>query len=163
MKVSIGQDSHRFDLLEQEKKCVLGGVVFEKAPALSANSDGDVVLHAVTNAVSGITCRNILGEVADEMCRAGITDSRQYLKVALEDLRRQGYRIHHLSISIECQKPKITPKMEAMRASLASLLGVRGDQIGITATTGENLTGAGSGCGIAVLCILTVKEESDEN
>lgn len=157
MKVSIGQDSHRFDLLETEKKCILGGVVFEGAPALSANSDGDVVLHAITNAVSGITCRNILGPIADEMCQSGITDSREYLKVALKDLADLGYQISHLSISIECKKPKIFPMLDAMRQSIGGLLGIRENQVGITATTGEGLTDCGSGLGISVLCILTVE------
>lgn len=68
MKVAIGQDSHRFDLEEKGKKLILGGVEFE-GPALSANSDGDVIFHAITNAISGITCVNILGSIADEMCK----------------------------------------------------------------------------------------------
>ena len=90
MKASIGQDSHRFDLQEKEKPFILGGIVFENMPALAANSDGDAVFHAITNAISGITCRNILGKVADEMCQSGITDSREYLKVALQDLNPCG-------------------------------------------------------------------------
>lgn len=157
MKASIGQDSHRFDLQEKEKKCILGGIVFEEVPALAANSDGDVVLHAVTNAISGITCRNILGKVADDMCRSGITDSREYLKVALKDLKDLGYHITHLSISIECQKPRISPRVEEMRASVGQILGISPGQVGITATTGEQLTDCGSGLGISVLCILTVE------
>ena len=70
MKASIGQDSHRFDLQEKEGPFILGGIVFENMPALAANSDGDAVFHAITNAISGITCRNILGKVADEMCQS---------------------------------------------------------------------------------------------
>ena len=157
MKASIGQDSHRFDLQEKEKKCILGGIVFDEVPALAANSDGDVVLHAVTNAISGITCRNILGKVADDMCRSGITDSREYLKVALKDLKALGYQITHLSISIECQKPRISPRVEEMRASVGTLLGITPGQVGITATTGEQVTDCGSGLGISVFCILTVE------
>lgn len=157
MKASIGQDSHRFDLQEKEKKCILGGIVFEEVPALAANSDGDVVFHAITNAISGITCRNILGKAADEMCRAGITDSREYLKVAMQDLQAQGHHITHVSVSIECQKPKISPRVEEMRASVGKVLGISPYQVGITATTGEQLTDCGSGLGISVLCILTVE------
>lgn len=52
MKVAIGQDSHRFDFENKEKELRLGGVVFEKASGFLANSDGDVVLHAITNAIS---------------------------------------------------------------------------------------------------------------
>ena len=68
MIVSIGQDSHRFDFENKmNKELILGGVVFEGETPMYANSDGDVILHAITNAVSGITCRNVLGKIADEM------------------------------------------------------------------------------------------------
>ena len=67
MKAAIGQDSHRFEE-SLGKPLILGGVVFPGEPGLLANSDGDVVLHAITNAVSGITGQNILGKIADEMC-----------------------------------------------------------------------------------------------
>ena len=157
MKVSIGQDSHRFDE-NGGKPCILGGVCFEEAPSLAANSDGDVVLHAVTNAVSGITCRNILGKAADEMCRAGITDSREYLKEALRDLEAMSMRPSHLSVTIECARPKISPKVEEMRASIGGLLGLPSSCVGITATTGEGLTDFGRGLGISVFCVLTAEE-----
>ena len=157
MKVSIGQDSHRFDLQDTARKCRLAGIEFEDAPAIRANSDGDVVLHAVTNAISGITCRNILGKIADEMCEAGITDSREYLKLAVEDLKALGHSITHLSVSIECKRPRITPHLETMREHLAQILGISGMQIGITATSGESLTECGSGFGVSVFCVLTVE------
>lgn len=153
MKVGIGQDSHRFDLENKEKKLMLGGVVFENYPALLGNSDADVVLHAITNAISGVTCKNILGSVTDKMCQAGITDSEAYVKEALKYLE---YKIEHLSISIECKTPKITPKIEEMRKNIARILDVKENQVGITATTGEGLTDFGRGEGISVFCILTV-------
>lgn len=153
MKVGIGQDSHRFDLENKEKKLMLGGVVFENYPALLGNSDADVVLHAITNAISGVTCKNILGSVTDKMCQAGITDSESYVKEALKYLE---YKIEHLSISIECKTPKITPKIEEMRKNIARILDVKENQVGITATTGEGLTDFGRGEGISVFCILTV-------
>ena len=154
MKSAIGQDSHRFDPAEKQKPLILGGVEFFGHPPMSANSDGDVVLHAVTNAVSGITCVNILGGPADELCRQGITDSRVYLQKALEHLKES---IVHLSVSIECSTPKITPMIPQMRESIAGLLGISEGCVGITATTGEGLTRCGSGEGISVLCILTVE------
>jgi len=70
MKVAIGQDSHRFDFENSEKKLILGGILFEDHPALSGNSDSDVILHAITNAISGITTVNIIGKIADEMCNS---------------------------------------------------------------------------------------------
>ena len=155
MKAAIGQDSHRFEE-NLGKPLVLGGVLFPGEPGLLANSDGDVVLHAVTNAVSGITCVNVLGGPADELCRAGIIDSAVYLQKALESL--QG-RISHLSISMECARPRITPRIPAMRENIARLLGVAPGSVGITATSGEGLTDFGRGLGISVFCIRTVEED----
>lgn len=81
IKVAIGQDSHRFCEEENGKKLILGGVPIDGCPGLSGNSDADVILHALTNAISGITCVNILGKVADDLClKEGITDSSVYLK-----------------------------------------------------------------------------------
>ena len=159
MKAAIGQDSHRFDPAPGEKPLVLGGVPFPGEPPLLANSDGDVVLHAITNAVSGITCVNILGAPADALCQAGVTDSRVYLAKALEALRAP---ILHLSLSVECARPRLSPAIPRMRESIAGLLGIAPDQVGLTATSGEGLTACGQGQGISVLCILTVGEPEKE-
>lgn len=154
MKVAIGQDSHRFDFDDKEKKLILGGIIFENSTPLSGNSDADVVLHSITNAVSGITCKNILGKVADDMCKSGITDSEEYLKEALKYLNE---KIIHLSISIECKTPKISPKIEDMRKNIARILNISESSVGITATTGEGLTEFGKGNGISVFSIITVE------
>lgn len=154
MKVGIGQDSHKFDFENKEKKLKLGGVIFENEPPLQGNSDADVILHSITNAVSGITCVNILGEKSDELClNHGITDSSVYVIEALKYMNE--YKIVHLSISIECLRPKITPKIPEIRRNLSILLDVPENCIGITATTGEGLTHFGQGLGIQVLSIIT--------
>lgn len=154
MKVAIGQDSHRFDFDDKDKKLILGGVIFENSTPLSGNSDADVVLHSITNAVSGITCKNILGKIADDMCSSGILDSEEYLKEALKYLNEN---IIHLSISIECKTPKISPKIEEMRKNIARILNISENSVGITATTGEGLTEFGKGNGISVFSIITVE------
>ncbi len=154
MKVAIGQDSHKIDFENPDKKLLLGGIEFEENYSLLGNSDADVVLHAITNAVSGITGQNILGKVADDMCQKGIKNSEVYLKEALKYLNE---KIVHLSLSIECQKPKITPKIEEMRANLARILNLEETSIGITATTGEGLTECGKGNGISVFTCITVE------
>ena len=154
MKVAIGQDSHRIDYENKNKKLLLGGVEFEEDYSLNGNSDADVVLHSVTNAISGITCKNILGKIADDMCINGITDSEEYLKEALKYLNEE---IIHLSIAIECKIPKISPKIEEMRKNIARILNISEKQIGITATTGEGLTEFGKGNGINVFSCITVE------
>ena len=155
MKVGIGQDSHRFDFDDKNKKLILGGVIFEDSPPLEGNSDADVILHAITNAVSGVTCVNILGKISDEMCLGqGIKDSRVYLAEALKYLDSE--KIIHVSLSIECLVPKITPKIPEIRKSIAFLLDIPENCVGITATTGEGLTQFGQGKGIQVFSCITV-------
>ena len=153
IKSAIGQDSHRFDVEESEKPLILAGVEFDGEDPLEANSDGDVVLHAVIRAVSGITTVDVLGPKTKAFLAEGITDSRVYLKEALKDL--QG-TVVHLSVSIECKRPKISPRIPEMRRSLSTLLETDEKNIGITATSGEGLTEAGKGNGIFVFAMLTV-------
>lgn len=156
MIVGIGQDSHRFDFEDSEKKLILGGVIFEGSPPLEGNSDADVILHSITNAISGVTCVNILGPVSDDIClNKGIKDSSVYLREALKYLNEK--RIVHLSISIECLKPKITPKIPELRKSISELLSIPENSVGITATTGEGLTQFGQGKGIQVFSCITVE------
>ena len=156
IKTSIGQDSHRFDFEDKNKKLILGGVVFENHPPLKANSDGDVVLHSLINAISGITGKIILGKAADEMCKKGITDSKKYLEEALISL--ENWKISHISISIECKTPKLINKINEMRESIAKLCSVNFNNVCITATTGEGLTSFGKGEGIQSICILTARK-----
>ena len=154
MKVAIGQDSHKISY-DKDKKLILGGIEFESDFSLLANSDGDAVLHAITNAISGITCKNILGEIADDMCnKNGIKNSEEYVKEALKYLNQ---KIVHISISIECKVPKINPKIPEMRKNIARILNINENCIGITATTGEGLTEYGKGHGINVFACITVE------
>ena len=161
---AIGQDSHRF-LAEgqQEKPLMIGGVRFEGHRGPVANSDGDVALHALTNAISGLTAVNILGERADALCRAGITDSARYLQEAMDSLRQKNMRLLHISLSIECKEPKITPKIAEMRQTIGALCGVLPENVGITATSGEGLTAFGRGEGIAAICVVTAAAEWEYN
>ena len=164
----IGQDSHRFmqpceaqlkSADKWPKKLILAGVEFPGETPLVANSDGDVVLHALTNAISGVTGINILGTIADQMCQQGITDSSAYLAKALSFMADQGWALTHISISIEAKRPKFTPMIGRMKMRLGELTGIDPQRIGITATTGENLTRFGEGEGIMVFVSVTVRRE----
>ena len=127
---------------------------FESELSLKGNSDADVVLHAITDAISSITGNTIIGAKADELCQKGITDSREYLKLALSDLG--DATISHVAIALECQQPKIDPLVEPMRTSIAELLGITFADVGITATSGEALSDVGLGLGIHCTAIVTV-------
>ncbi|NJP40463.1 2-C-methyl-D-erythritol 2,4-cyclodiphosphate synthase [Oscillospiraceae bacterium HV4-5-C5C] len=155
----IGQDSHRFSA-DPSRPLRLGGCLIPDCPGLDGNSDADVILHAVTNAISGYTGQNILGERADEVCRKGLKDSRVYLQMALQDLAsvsQDRASICHCSLSIEASRPRLAPHIGPIRAELARLLGLSPYRIGLTATSGEGLSAAGSGEGMICFCCLTIR------
>lgn len=160
IRTGIGQDSHRFLPADAAKPCVLGGLIFEDAPGFQANSDGDVILHALCNAITSLTHFLVLGGLADDLClKSGITDSSVYLEKALESLGKQ--RITHVAITIEATRPKFKKRREELCANIARLLKLQPSQVGLTATTGEGLTNVGCGDGLAVICIITTMEETD--
>jgi len=152
-KTGIGQDSHAFEKAPG-KPLILAGIKLDHPIGLKGNSDADVVLHSITNAVSSITGNNILGLVADQLCQEGVTDSSNFLKLALDDLG--DWRISHIAIAIECLKPKISPQIDSMKKSIAKLCHINKTDVGITATTGEGLTAFGKGEGIQAITIVTV-------
>ena len=155
---TIGQDSHRFGEPCGDTLIRLGGIDIPFDRPIEANSDGDVVYHAITNAISGFTGVNILGGEADKIClEKGIKDSSVYLEKALEYLI--GGKIIHCSVTIECLRPKLMPHIPKMKESVGKILGIPASSVGITATTGEGLTGFGKGEGIQVFCILTFTKE----
>jgi 2-C-methyl-D-erythritol 2,4-cyclodiphosphate synthase len=165
-KTGIGQDSHR--ILEategsqgsampssKPRPLILAGVVLPEAFSLEGNSDSDVVLHAITNALSGISCRPVLGPVADSLCKQGVTDSKAYLALALADVRATGYGITHVSVTLECRRPKLIAHFPAMRAKVAELMGLKPLDVAMTATSGEGLTDFGKGLGIQAFVVVS--------
>lgn len=155
---AIGQDSHRFVTDEElaaqpDRPLILAGVILAEERPLAGNSDADVILHALTNALSGLTTRNVLGTRADVLClEQGLTDSAVYLGEALRDLQTTGWQLLHLSISVEAARPHLAQWIEPMRRKLARLTGLPLRHIGLTATSGEGLTACGQGAGIQVFC-----------
>ena len=156
---TIGQDSHRFGEPEGECSIMLGGVSVPSDRPVIANSDGDVILHAITNAISGYTGKIVLGGIADKLClEEGIKDSSVFLAKAIEDI--SGAKIIHCSISVECLVPKLKPHLDAIRSKIAELLDLPVSSVGLTATTGEGLTSFGKGEGIQAFVILSFRKEA---
>lgn len=157
VRTGIGQDSHRFLSSDSAKPCVVGGVTFEDVPGLDADSDGDVVYHAICNAITSLSGVPILGGIARDLCRKdGITDSQVYVERAAETLKKQ--KIVHVALSIEGKRPHFQEKIELMRKKIAQILSLQVDQVGITATSGDGLTDFGCGDGLQCFCILTSVE-----
>jgi len=153
-KVGIGQDSHRFLKTKSEKKCIVAGLVFEDAPGMDADSDGDVIFHAICNAISSLTHVPILGDVAIKLCHEkGITDSRVYLDEAMKTLGKQ--QVVHVSLSIEGKRPKFQKRSKEIRQSVADAMKLSLDQVGITFTSGDGLTSFGQGEGLICYAVVT--------
>lgn len=162
IRTGIGQDSHRFLPSDSSKPCILGGIIFEDAPGFNANSDGDVVLHAICNAISSLTGILILGNIADDLClKNGITDSEIYLAEAIKTLGDQ--QITHVAVTIEAKKPKFKDELPKMRENIARIMGLKYSQVGITATSGEGLTDFGCGDGVQAFAIVTTQEPLDSH
>lgn len=153
-KTGIGQDSHRFESADSSKPCILGGVHIKDTPGFIANSDGDVIYHALCNAISSVTGTLILGGIADDLCeKDGITDSSAYLLEAKKTLG--SHQIVHIALSVEAKRPILKPYLNEIRENIAKLLGLKVSQVGITATTGEGLTDFGCGDGVQCFAMIT--------
>lgn len=157
VRTGIGQDSHRFLPPDSSKPCIIAGIIFDDAPGFNANSDGDVVLHAICNAISSLTGILILGDIADVLClKDGITDSEVYLAEAMKTLGFQ--KVTHVAVTIEAKKPKFKPRLHEMRQNIARIMHLEISQVGITATSGEGLTDFGCGDGVQAFAIVTTEE-----
>lgn len=154
-RVGFGQDSHKFTK-DKNKKLILGGVAIEGEFGLVANSDGDLIVHAICAAIEQALGRVNFSSCADQMCKKGVIDSFEYLKVAKEHLIEDSYMINNLGISVEAKRPKIIPIEDEIKTNLSGALGIEKNKIGINATTGEGLTAFGRGEGIQVFVIVSL-------
>jgi len=158
VRTGIGQDSHRFLPVDSTKPCILAGIIFDHTPGFNANSDGDVILHAICNAITSVTGVLILGDIADDLClKDGITDSEVYLLEAMKTLGKQ--EISHVAITIEGKKPKFKSRLLEMRTNIARIMNLDVTQVGVTATSGEGLTDFGCGDGVQCFVIITTQED----
>lgn len=158
-KVGLGQDSHWFED-QKEKPLVLGGVKVSQAGGLKANSDGDVIIHALGNALSSAIGGDSLGTWADEMClKRGMTDSQEFVKEIMKKVKAKGYRVNNVAITIEAKKPRISLKtFQKMKSKIAQLLEIEGASVGITITSGEGITPFGQGRAIQALAAVSLKK-----
>ncbi len=158
-RVGIGQDSHTFD--DEKTGLTIGGITLPKEKKLQANSDGDVILHALFNALSQAIGDMSIGFYADEEAKKGITDSKKYLTPLLQKIKDEKFEINSLGLMIECGKPKIDPLVPKLKKSLSQILNLMPQRIGITATSGENLTVFGRGLGVQCFAIVSLVKNSD--
>ncbi|MCF7836554.1 2-C-methyl-D-erythritol 2,4-cyclodiphosphate synthase [Candidatus Gracilibacteria bacterium] len=154
-RVGLGHDSHKFS--EKKKSLILGGVRISPTGGLQANSDGDVILHALTNAISTALGGGSLSTFSDAMCGRGVKDSQKYLAVVLTKLKKADFTIENLAISIEGSRPILEKHFPKIRKNLSKMLALESSRIGLVATTGEGLTAFGRGEGLQVFVVVLLK------
>ncbi len=157
-RTGIGQDSHAFCPKEEKKPLVIGGVVLSDTGGFLADSDGDIIFHALCNAITSLTGVPVLGKIAVELCKKGEKNSKIYLEKAVATLQKQ--KIVHVAISLEGLRPKLESALSSIRKSVADALHISIEQVGITVTSGDYLTDFGKGHGMQCLCVMTTWEKS---
>ena len=147
IRIGHGYDAHRF---APGAKLVLGGVAIEFDRGLAAHSDGDVVVHALCDALLGAAGLGDVGrhfpETSPEL--AGI-DSRILLRRVVALLDDRGFRAVNADVTVVAQAPRLAPHLGEMRARLASDLGIAAGEVNVKATTTEGMGFCGRGEGIA--------------
>lgn len=160
IRVGLGQDSHWFG--DKKKPLVLGGIKVADYGGLKANSDGDVILHALCNALSSAIGGDSLGVWADKMClKKGITNSQEFVKEIMRKIKDQNYQVNNVAMAIEAKRPRISlATFQQMKAAISRLLEIKKTAVGITITSGEGLTAFGQGKAIQVFAMVTLKYEN---
>ncbi|WP_271408897.1 2-C-methyl-D-erythritol 2,4-cyclodiphosphate synthase [Pseudomonas sp. Q1-7] len=148
MRIGHGYDVHRFG---DGDFITLGGVRIPHKFGLIAHSDGDVLLHALADALLGAAALGDIGKhFPDTDPQFKGADSRALLRHVLSLVKAKGWQVGNVDGTIVAQAPKMAPHIEAMRAHIAADLEVGQDQVNVKATTTEKLGFTGREEGIAV-------------
>jgi 2-C-methyl-D-erythritol 2,4-cyclodiphosphate synthase len=156
MLIGQGIDAHRF---ASGRRLVLAGVTVEHAQGLEAHSDGDVVIHALCDALLGAAGLGDIGRYFPDTDQqyAGI-DSRILLRRVMDTLSARGLAVHNADITVVAQRPKLARYITAMMQVLANDLGCSEARVNIKATTTECMGFTGRGEGIAAFAVVLLRE-----
>jgi 2-C-methyl-D-erythritol 2,4-cyclodiphosphate synthase len=155
MRIGSGFDVHAFT---DGDHVMLGGVRIAHDRGVAAHSDGDVLLHALCDALLGALALGDIGThfpPTDERWRGA--DSREFLRHCASLVKGQGWRLGNADLTVICQAPKVGPHAQAIRESIAHELGVEFEQVSVKATTTEKLGFTGRGEGIAAQAIVLLQ------
>ncbi len=153
-RTGLGYDVHAFGAGDH---VMLGGVRIPHDRGVEAHSDGDVVLHALTDAVLGTMADGDIGShfpPSDPQWRGASSD--RFLAHAVARLAARGGRIVNCDVTVVCEAPKVGPHRDAMRARIAEICGIAADRVAMKATTSERMGFTGRREGLAAQAIVTV-------
>ncbi len=152
MRIGHGYDVHKFT---EGDSITLGGVVIPYTFGLEAHSDGDVLIHAICDALLGAAGLWDIGHhFPDTDAEFENIDSRFLLRKVMQDLNRLGWKVNNVDSTIIAQQPRLTPFMPSMRSILAQDLAIEVDAVNVKATTTEKLGFAGRKEGIAAHAVV---------
>jgi 2-C-methyl-D-erythritol 2,4-cyclodiphosphate synthase/2-C-methyl-D-erythritol 4-phosphate cytidylyltransferase/2-C-methyl-D-erythritol 2,4-cyclodiphosphate synthase len=157
IRVGLGRDLHR---LVPGRRFLLGGVEIPAEKGELGHSDGDVLAHAVIDALLGAACLGDIGELfppsAPEWKDA---DSMRLLAIAFDRVKKAGWRLVNLDCTVTCERPRLLPHREAIRSSLALALDVQGDAVFIKGKTNEGMDAIGEGRAVEALAVCLLERE----
>ena len=154
VRAGIGWDSHRF---ASGRKLRLGGVTIPHTHGLAGHSDGDAVLHAITDALLGAAALGDIGTYfPDDDPKWKNADSAIFVKEVLDSLKGGNLAVHQVDVTVILERPKLAPHIGAMRAATARALGIPMENVSIKAKTNEGMGWIGRGEGIAVMAVATL-------
>jgi 2-C-methyl-D-erythritol 2,4-cyclodiphosphate synthase len=154
LRIGIGYDVHAFG---EGDHVLLGGVRIPHSRGLRAHSDGDVLLHAICDALLGALALGDIGKhfpPTDPQWKD--VDSRMLLRAVQALLQERGWRVGNLDSVVVCERPKLAPHIEAMREAIAEDLRVEHEAVAVKATTSERLGFTGREEGIAAQAVVTL-------
>lgn len=154
-RIGFGYDSHRFGA---GRRLVLCGVEFPGDDGLVGHSDADAALHAVIDAILGAAALGDIGaRFPDTDARWRGADSAAMLAEVVADIRRAGWAVGNVDVTVIGERPKIAGRVDAMRARLAELLGVAQGCVSVKGKTNEKMDDVGAGVGLEVHAVCLLK------
>lgn len=157
-KIGHGYDVHA---LGEGLRLVLGGVDIPHTKGCIAHSDGDVLIHAICDALLGALALGDIGKhFPDTSAEFKGIDSRLLLERVVALLSEQGYRIGNIDSTIAMQRPKLRPHIDQMRANIAASAGIGAECVSVKATTTEHLGFEGEEKGVSATAVVLIYKES---
>ena len=156
MRIGFGYDSHRF---AEGRPLVLGGVMIPFEKGLAAHSDGDVLIHAIIDALLGAAALGDIGSHfpdTDEKWKGA--DSTELLAEVVREIRGAGYAVGNVDVTVICERPKIGPYVELIRDRLSAVTNVGKGRFSVKGKTNEKMDDVGAGLGIEAHAVCLLEE-----
>ena len=151
-RIGQGTDLH---VLVENRDFVLGGVTIPYEKGFKAHSDGDVLIHAIIDALFGALCLDDIGaHFPDNDPKYKNADSAKLLEEAVSIIRNLGWEINNLDSTIHAQAPKLRPHVLAIRENLAQILNISVDKVSVKAKTNEGVDAVGEKRAVSVDCVV---------